>query len=227
MTRFPQPEINGMTGSAARWTWRAVVVALLGAAAGCNWLTPLAVVGEHKQRVYAEYDKLPDQRVVVLLWTPPESLFDYPYLRFELSNFAADELVQGLSQAQHTIDLVDPRDVEDYLQSQLDTRIDPAEVGRHFHADCVVYLELLQFQLRDPHEPQFLQGQAEASVAVHDLTEGDEGSVRYELTPVRVSYPQQGKVVFSATNALLVRESTYRLFSEELAQKFYDHSIDM
>ena len=200
---------------------------LLLGAPGCNWLTPLAFVGEHKQQVYAEFDKLPDSRTLILVWTPPETLFDYPHIRFELTSYLADKLHAGLMEKKQQVDLVDPRDVEDYLQQQFSKRIDPAEVGRHFKADYVIYLELLQFQLRSPEEPQFLRGQIESSIAVYDLTGDGDLPGRFELTPVRTVYPEKGPLVLSSTNALHVRETLYRMFAEQTARKFYDHLIDM
>ena len=202
-------------------------LSLLLLSAGCNWLTPLAFVGEHKQQVYAEFDKLPDSRTLILAWTPPETLFDYPHIRFELTSYLVDKLNAGLAEKEQQIDLVDPRDVEDYLQKQFSKRVDPAEVGRHFKADYVIYLELLQFQLRSPDEPQFLRGRIESSIAVYDLTGDSDLPRRFELTPLRSVYPEKGPVVLSATNALHVRETLYRMFAEPTARKFYDHLIDL
>ena len=202
-------------------------LSLLLLSTGCNWLTPMAFMGEHKQQVNAEFDKLPDSRTLILVWTPPETLFDYPHIRFELTSYLADKLNAGLSEKEQQIDLVDPRDVEDYLQKQFSKRVDPAEVGRHFKVDYVIYLEVLQFQLRSPDEPQFLRGRLESSIAVYDLTGESDLPSRFELTPLRSVYPEKGPVVLSSTNALQVRETLYRMFAEQTARKFYDHLIDM
>ena len=63
-------------------------------------------------------------------------------------------------------EVVDPRDVEDFLQKNIDAQVNPQMVGRQFQADYVIYLEIIEFQIRDPAEPHFLQGNIQASVVV-------------------------------------------------------------
>ncbi|HNQ21466.1 MAG TPA: hypothetical protein PKK06_00045 [Phycisphaerae bacterium] len=211
----------------SHWSAGIAAAVLLMALTGCNWLTPLAAISEQKQEVLAEFDKLPGSRTLVLIWTPPETLFDYPYARLELATYIGDRLQEGLTTKKSKIDLVDPRDVEEYLGRQLARRIDPATVGRQFDADYVVYLELLQFQIRDPEEPQFLRGRIQASVTVHVVRAEPDQVKRYELAPVETVYPKKGPVVLSATNSLRVREAMYREFAEQVARKFFDHTVDL
>ena len=68
------------------------VFALTAAVAGCNWLIPGVLMTEHKRTNPAEFDKLAGKRVVVLVWAEPETLFDYPHVRLELSSYIADKL---------------------------------------------------------------------------------------------------------------------------------------
>jgi len=194
---------------------------------GCNWLTPLIFVGEHKQKVAAEFDKLPNKRVLILAWVPPESLFDYPYVRFELASYVNDKLDTEMASRKLSIDLVNPREVEDYLQREMASQIDPQTVGRHFHADYVVYLEVLDFQIRDPEQPQLLQGLIHASLSVHEMSSDQQASRRYELAAVRSTYPDSSALPFSANNSVHVREMTYRTFAEQVARRFYDHTVDL
>src|SRR3972149_1636065 len=133
--------------------------------ASCNLLTPLAVLGQHTKKISPEFDKLAGKRVAVLVWTEPATLFDYPHSRFELATYIGDKLYAEMGQRNLATQVVDPRDVEDYLQKNLDAQIDPYAVGRQFKADFVVYLELLEFQIRDPQSPQFLRGRIQASVS--------------------------------------------------------------
>jgi len=123
--------------------------------------------------------------------------------------------------------VVDARLVEDFLQKNAAARIDPRSVGRQFDADYVVYLEVLEFQMRDPHQPQFLQGMIQASVAVHDIKADPDQFQPYELTPIRCLYPENGPVMLSAGNAPLIREGSYRRFAELVARKFYDYTVDL
>ncbi len=204
---------------------RFILAALLALSASCNLLVPLVFVGEPKKRISAEFDKLANRRVVILVWTDPSTLFDYPYARFELATYIRDKLSAEMLRRKLNVDLVDSRDAEDFLQRNVDAQVDPQAVGRAFHADYVVHLEVLKFQIRDPDQPQFLRGEIHASVSVHDIRADPDQLRRYELTPVRCAYPEGSPILMSATNSPLVREATYRKFAEEVARKCYEHTV--
>ncbi len=193
----------------------------------CNLLTPLVFVGEHKKKISPEFDKLANKRVAILVWTEAATLFDYPFARFELATYVGDKLFSEMAQRNQATVVVDPRDVEDFLQKSPDAQIDPKAVGRQFNADYVVYLEILEFQFRDPQQPQLLQGRVHASVAVFDMSADPFTTERYELAEVRCVYPEGTPFLMSATNSPLVREATYQKFAELVARKFYEHTVDL
>lgn len=193
----------------------------------CNMLTPLIFVGEHRKKISAEFDKLAGKRVAVLVWTEPATLFDYRFARIELATYVSDKLRTELQQRQKATQVVDARDVEDFLQRNVDAQVDPYAVGRKFEADYVIYLEVLKFQMRNPREPQFLTGRIDASVTVHDIRADPDQLRRYELSPVRCIHPEGSPVLLSRTNAPLVREATYRKFAEQVARKFYEHTVEL
>ncbi len=206
---------------------RLILVSLLPLAASCNLFVPVIFIGEHKKKISPEFDKLANKRVAILVWTDPSTLFDYPYARFELATFVGEKLFTETGLRKLNVDVVDPRDVEDLLGKNAAAQIDPHAVGRSFDADYVIYIEVLRFQIRDPAEPQFLRGLINASVAVHDLGADPDQPRRYELTPVMCKYPEGQPVVMSATNSYQIREQTYRKFAEQVARKFYEHTIDL
>jgi len=205
---------------------RPLLVLLLGMC-GCNLLTPLAFVGDYKKSVSPEYDKLAHKRVTILVWTSPATLFDYPYARFELASYVGEKLKTEMAQRNLAIDLVDPRDVEDHLQRELRAQADPVAVGREFDADCVLYLEVFEFQMRDVRQPQLLQGRISASTTLYDLQAAGAEPARYDLTPVDCVHPEGTPAVMGPTNAPLIREQAYRKFAEQVARKFYEHSVDL
>lgn len=184
---------------------------------GCTYLIPLFMIGEHKQTIPAEYDGLRNSRTMVLVWAGQETLFDYPYVRLELATYIADKLrgeVEG-------IELVEPARVEDHIQRTLATAFDPAEVGRRFHADKVIYLELLEMRMRRPETPTLLQGTISASVAVFDIQADVDDPQRFELATVTATYPERQPILNNRGAAELVRQQTYINFAERTAQKFY------
>ncbi|MCH7701404.1 MAG: hypothetical protein IID37_06925 [Planctomycetes bacterium] len=190
---------------------------------GCTYLIPLFMLGEHKRTIPAEYDGLRNSRTMVLVWAGQETLFDYPYVRLELATYIADKLrneVEG-------IELVEPARVEDHIERTLATAFDPAEVGRRFHADKVIYLELLEMRMRRPETPTLLQGRISASVAVFDTRADVDDPQRFELATVTVTYPERQPVLNNRGAAELVRQQTYINFAERTAQKFYEYEEEL
>ncbi len=204
-----------------------VLLALIPMTAACNWLTPLIFVGEHKKEISAEFSKLAGTRVAILVWTPPETIFEYQFARFELASYVSDKLAAEMAGEKTSVDLVDPCDVEDFIEKDPDAQLDPRRVGEHFDADYVVYLELVLFQIRDPEQPQFLRGRISASVAVHDVRADPDMPQSFELAPVETVYPEHAPILMNPTNSLMIREQTYRKFAEEVARKFYDYTVDL
>jgi hypothetical protein len=182
-------------------------------------------MGAGDKKVSPEFDKLADSRVAVLVWTDQATLFDYRHARLELATYIADKLSAETAQRDMKTDVVDPRDVEDFIQKNLDAQIDPSLVGRRFKADYVIYLEILEFQFRDPKQPQFLQGRISASVAVYDLRASGNRPPRVVLSSVACRHPDGPPLLMTASNQSLLREATYRQFAEEVARKFYEHTI--
>lgn len=207
----------------ARW----LLAVLLPTIVGCNLLTPLIFIGDHKKKVAPEFNKLADNRVAVLVWTDPATLFDYPYARLELATHLTGKLSAEMSKRGSGTDIVDPRNVEDFLQRNPDAQIDPRVVGEHFEAAYVIYVEVFEFQIRDADQPQFLRGRIGASVTVHDMRAEPDQPRQYELTPIDCVYPEGAPVLMTATNPPLIRESTYRKFAELAARKFYEYTVDL
>jgi len=200
-----------------------IVAGILAAQAGCNIFLPIIFLGEHKKSLPAEFDKLTGKRMAVLVWADPATLFDYPHVRLELASYSADKIRVGVEKC----DVVDPYHVEDFLDRNPEATVDPRKVGEQFEADLVVYVELLEFQIRDAVAPDLCRGRIRATVAVHDLrAEADEIN-RYTLAPVEVIYPENHPVLMSSRNAQIVRRNAYEQFSEKLARKFFEHQVEL
>jgi len=192
----------------------------LGGMTGCSWLAPLIFMGEHKERVPAEFNKLPGHSVAIATWAEQDTLFDYPHVRMELSLHIADRLASNIE----GLGIADGRRIEDYLQRTLANTIDPIEIGERFKSDMVIYIELLEFQIRDPQSPDFLNPRIDASVTVFDISEDPENPKSYDLTPVRI---ERTGGLFNETSAQVARKALYEEFAETVARKFYEHKVEM
>ncbi len=193
----------------------------------CNLLTPLIFVGEHRKKIHPEFDKLAGKRVAILVWTEPATQFDYPHTRLELATYVSDKLSAEMTQRELETEVVDSRDVADFIQRNPDAQEDPYAVGKKFDADYVIFIEVLRFQMRDPTQPQFLRGTVEAAVSAHDIKADPDQLKRYELVPVMCLFPEGTPILMTRTNAPMVRQTTYHKFAEEVAKKFYEHTVEL
>lgn len=196
-----------------------LATAMLGGS-GCNMLMPMIFMGEHKERIPAEFDKLKGKTVAVAVWADQNTLFDYPYVRMELGLHIADRLWANVDD----IKVADGRKIEDFLQRNLANTIDPADIGKKFDSEMVVYIELLDFQIRDPQSPDFLDPRIDASVAVYDLSADPDQPKQYELEPVKVEGESK---LFTETSGQVARKALYEEFAETVSRKFYDHKEAM
>ena len=215
-----------MDRRATRWAKTLTLATAIAAslsAAGCNMLLPFVFIGHHKEKVEAEFTKLENRRVAVVVWAPQETLFDYPHVRLELSTHIADRLWARVK----NVEVVDCRKIEDYIERSLAFAIDPEIIGDKFDAEMVVYVELLEFQIRDPAAPDLLRASIRASVNVYDLTVDPDQPKRYELEEVAVKYPESGTVQMTATSSLVVRKAAYEAFADAVARKFFDYEREI
>ncbi len=184
-----------------------------------EWFKPLALVlPPPKRKVPAEFAHLQGS-VAVLVWVRPETHYDYPYARLEVASHVADQL---LAHVRPRITCADVPAVEDYLDRSSGRFVDPEQVGRELDTRFVIYLELLEFSLRDAYVPDFLQGHIRSSVTVYDLSDKDLSPRAYELAPVDTRVPQR-PVRFTQANAAMIRRATYETFAGMVAKKFYAH----
>ena len=202
---------------------RVLVTLLLVSGAGCNLLTPLALIMQPpKKTIPAEFDRLEGKRVLVLVWAPQETLIEYPWARLEIAQYVGDKIVASVK----PIRLVSPKKVEDHIEQLYESEYDPRKIGETFKADIVVYIELLEYEMRNPNTPQLRLGTIRASVVVHDLAKGAEPS-KFELEEVLARYPEKSEIGVLSKSGLEIRKLTYEKFAEYVSRKFHEYEIEI
>ena len=210
-----------------RWRppcWAFLVAITLPFLCGCNIAKMAALMTRpEKEKIDAEFDRLPGKKTLIYVWVPIEIKWDYPHIRLELAKHLAAYLKANVKDFRG----VEPEVVETYLEKSRNVEIDPAELGKHFQADMVVHLSLYQFSLRDPGMAHFYRGRLYSAVEVHDLTKGDPAE-RVPLREVKVVCPEEKQIGFTNVRADQVRQQTYEMFTDEVGKKFhsYDRALD-
>jgi len=164
----------------------------------------------------AEFKGLEGKQVLIYVWTGPEIAWDYPKLRLDLSAYLGDYLHKKVPKAR----MVDPLQVERFLEQRNTLEQDPAELGRHFKADVVLHLSVYEFSMRDPEMAHFYRGRLAASIQVYDLAKPEEPQ-RTLLQDAKVVVPEDAPIGIENTTADKVRQMTYDAFTVQVGKKFH------
>jgi hypothetical protein len=204
---------------------KATLVALGGLSAlllstGCTQLgfALASTMPEPVEEVPAEFNKLEGEKVAVVVWAQPETVLQYPHVRLELASQVAYDLQRHLE----PIEVVPPQKIADYQESNLNwDAMPPARLGEKFGADFVIFIELLNYSTREPHEPNLFRGRAKASLVVHDVSDP---MARWSLTPATAAYPSGARRVTNI-DEMTVHRQLLEILGSRIAVKFYDHEV--
>lgn len=208
-----------------RWLSLAGLAALLAGIAGCQALAaPWLMWGkEPTKHVPAEYPYLADKNVLILVWAEQDTLFDYPYVQYELSEYVRHALETHVKD----VKCVPSKPVAQMQRQEPDwDQVHAATFAKRFKADRVLLIELLEYGTREPGSPHLFRGRISANVKVYDPSYGTSVGPVYEPTggAVTVEYPEDGPGAWG-TDDLTIRRQTMELFALELAGKFYDREV--
>jgi hypothetical protein len=215
---------NGSGGRKWRTAWLLHVALAIGAAtiwSGCSFIKAAAYfLQPTSETINPEFNRLDGKQVLVYVWTPPEIAWDYPKLRLDLSAYLADYFKSAKEMAKAKVRVVDPLQVERYLEQQNTFEHDPAELGRHFKADIVLHLSVYEFSVRDPEMAHFYRGRLGASVHVYDMANPEEPE-RIALQDAKAVVPEDEPIGIESATADQVRQMTYDTFTVEVGKKFH------
>ncbi|MBI4578099.1 MAG: hypothetical protein HY718_00260 [Planctomycetes bacterium] len=204
-----------------RLCWLLSMIVLGG---GCTAMRSLLYqTAPQKEDVAPEYAGLPGRKAAVYVWARPESLWDYPQMRLDMAAHLSAYLKENVK----NLEVIPAPQVESYMKTLSNMSPDPADIGRHFHADMVVHLSVYKFSIRDPGMSQFYRGRISASVAVLDMTARDGTVQRVPLQDVNVVVPEEGPLGYYNVTADQVRDATYREFTQATGRKFHPWQKDL
>jgi len=193
---------------------------------GCNLISlPVVLFApDPTKKVPAEFAHLKGKRVLILVWAEQATLYEYPHVQLE----TATHIRYYLKEKFKDIDIVSPTDVDRYMKGHPEWATEhPARLGRHFKADLVMMIELMEFGTREPGSPGLFRGRARARVTVYDLTSGEEQPKGIALKPAEAFYPADRPIGVLRADDRTIRAETYKEFGRVVAEKFYDHEVKL
>jgi hypothetical protein len=177
----------------------------------------------HTEKVPAEFERMPGKDVVVYVWAPPDVMWDYPKIRLDLAANLSAYLRANVKKAR----IVDPLQVEAFLEQSRRAEREPLEIAKEFKADMVVHVSVFNFTTRDPGMPHFFRGRLSASVVAFDLTVPAEQDRRIPLKDVIVSVPEEGPLGYHNVTSEQIRQLTYDAFTVAVGRKFHVYEREL
>lgn len=188
--------------------------------AGCNILAYPAYLAAANQteKIPAEFSKLDNKKVAILVWAEPGTLFQFPHIRLELASQIAYQMNQHLK----TTQVVPAQMIDDYQTRNPNwDAVAPSEIGKQFGADYVIFVEILEYSTREPQTPGLFRGKARASVVVHDVSDP---TARWTLTQASAKFPQ-GRTALMNSDDQVIHRQLLEILGNQVTVKFYQHEV--
>jgi hypothetical protein len=212
-----------------QYGWRAALLLLVALSQGCNMQSLYFIMPEDKtdpgMKRLAAADKKKEVRVVILTYsnkleTRPELLGS----ERDLTQQFAKKLQEACKENGENIVIVNPRKVEDFKSGHpawADS--DLSDVGRHFKADYVIYLEINRLSFFDQGDLNLLyKGHADILVSLVNMNNMDNPP---ERKPFVCSFPSEARPipVDSENPTSRFREAFFAHIAKKLTWLFTEH----
>lgn len=194
-----------------------------GLTTGCNLLSlPFFIFGPEpsvpaEMKQIGSKDKRNEVSVVVLAYAGPETRPEFIKVDRDLAARIADEMRTAFQANEEKVKVVSPSKVEKFKQEHLSWQtMEPAEIGKHFNADYVVYVELdnesLSLYERGSGRELF-RGHADYTVTLVNVHDPDEGTKRKQFS---YTYPSEAKAIQATDSTVILFKQK---FLEQIARK--------
>jgi len=217
--------IGSTTKSFAR-RGRALVMACLVCSmfTGCSYVLFLGYLIGGPPSVEPEFDaqtkeSMTDKEVTVAVvcFAPNEVLYGFENVHHELAKYVTFRLQE------HKIKAVPPDYVKGWLEENKDWD-KPEEIGAHFKATYVVYIDLNEFSLYEEGSGSLYRGQAEAIVSVWKMDDNGEAEKIFSAEKIS-KYPAQQPISTSEETFTNFKARYLSRLSDQIGRFFYEYYI--
>ncbi|MCA9244554.1 MAG: hypothetical protein KDA32_11395 [Phycisphaerales bacterium] len=201
----------------------AALGAVLVALPGCQLAGALAVLlPAPKKTVKAEYPYMNNEKLCILVNAEMETLFDFPHVQYELSEYISREVEKNVKGAT----VVSPRTIDELQRrdSRWSMR-DPARIGAQFGATKVMVIDLTQYATREADSPHLYRGRVSANIRVYDADYFDHQPTF--TASIDTVWPTDSPAGAWGIDDAEVRDATMRQFADELVGRFYDRRVEL
>jgi hypothetical protein len=173
------------------------------------------------------HDDRKEVRVLILPSSGLQTRPEFTRLDRELGRLLYMQLGEGFKKNKEKVTIVAMSQVEKYKDDHPSwSSLSPEEIGKDFHVDYVIDLEINAVTLYEPGSANTLfRGHAEISLNVVDVQKASEGPVyREEYT---IDYPRaRGPIPASESNVSQFRQRFLSTIARELSWRFTAHLVE-
>jgi hypothetical protein len=215
-----------------RWL-AAGLLGLASLGSGCNpLLFPTYLFGpepreEAKLKRLASSDKKKEVKVVILpLLVGLETRQEFIGADYLLSDALTRQLKKLFEFNEEKVKIVPPHKVEDFKNKHASWRkeVDLQEIGRHFQADYVIYLEISSLSLYEKGSAnQIYRGRAKVRVSVIDVNDAEDVAMARDYSYVYPSDARGGVAADIDTPPGVFREQFLDYVAKQIAWLFSAH----
>jgi len=179
---------------------------------------------EKSETVKADYGKIGDRKVAVLVWADRSTLDEYPRARRQVCRAVTYQMKKHLPKAR----FVSPREV---AKLQNDSSRDwqsmsNQELGKQLKSELLLRIDLLEFTPRASGTRELRKARVAATVNLYECRDDASLDAVYE-TEVHITYPTDSlHAAADMDESDLLHEAVDR-FAEATTRKFYDHQIKL
>jgi hypothetical protein len=213
-----------------RWLLPALLLVTLACTFGCNPLTFPFFLGPESSippqlKKLASDDKTQQVTAVVLTYSGLETRPEFLRADRDLGNLIVKQLRESFKDNGENVKLVPPSKVEEFKNTHPTWHtMELAEIGKHFDADYVIYLEIGHLSLYEPGSANSLyRGRADLTVNLVDVNQPDEAPDTKELN---ITYPtESGGMAIPAEDKSpqLFKAEFYKRLATQVAWQFTAH----
>lgn len=168
-----------------------------------------------------EKDKKKENKVVILTYGGIETSTDFLHADREISRRLAARLQEMCDYNEEKVKVIDPRKVEEFKSKHPDwhhQHLELEEIGKHFGAEWVIYLEVQALSMYKPGSAgQLYRGQANLSVSLVNVHKPDD--LTLGTREVQFTYPTEAQGGFLARDFDMPPHVFKTKFLDALARK--------
>jgi hypothetical protein len=194
-------------------------------AGGCNYLGYfgyLVAPEEPAKTIQAEFKDLPGKTLAVVVFAEPKLLYDYPFVRDEISGAVGDQLTRNVEH----LKAVSPRQIVRYQQENPEWDSEGrTALGKALQCDYVLHISVVEFSTLEQGSEYLHRGRITAQATLYKTSLPEASACAWRGNEVRLAYPENEPVGQVVEDDRALRIETIRRFADLLAKKFYKHEI--